>query len=61
MDQSLHPVQLSWAQLQSLYAEDRIVLSDDARQNVERAHEFLLEVVASGRTVYGVNTGFGRS
>lgn len=60
MDQSLHPGQLSWTQLQSLYAADRIVLSDDARQNVQRAHEFLLEVVASGRTVYGVNTGFGQ-
>lgn len=60
MDQSLHPGQLSWTQLQSLYAADRIVLSDDARQNVQRAHGFLLEVVASGRTVYGVNTGFGQ-
>jgi len=60
MDQSLHPGQLSWTQLQSLYAADRIVLSDDARQNVQRAHDFLLEVVASGRTVYGVNTGFGQ-
>ena len=60
MDQSLHPGQLSWTQLQTLYAADRIVLSVDARQNVQRAHDFLLEVVASGRTVYGVNTGFGQ-
>ena len=60
MDQSLHPGQLSWTQLQTLYAADRIVLSVDARANVQRAHDFLQEVVASGRTVYGVNTGFGQ-
>ena len=60
MDQSLHPGPLSWSQLNSLYRAERIVLSDAARNQVRRAHDFLQEVVASGKTVYGVNTGFGQ-
>ena len=60
MDQSLHPGPLSWSQLNSLYRAERIVLSDAARNQVQRAHDFLQEVVASGKTVYGVNTGFGQ-
>ena len=35
-------------------------MSDAAAANVVRAHDFLQEVVTSGRTVYGVNTGFGQ-
>ena len=60
MDHLLQPGQQSWSQLQALYRADRIALSESARANVERAHDFLLEVVASGKTVYGVNTGFGQ-
>ena len=59
MDHRLDPGPLSWPELQALYAADRIVLSEAARANVARAHGFLKEVVASGKTVYGVNTGFG--
>lgn len=59
MDHRLDPGPLSWDALQSLYGASRITLSDAARVNVIRAHAFLQEVVASGRTVYGVNTGFG--
>ena len=60
MHQHLAPGPLSWAELKSLYAAPRIALTDDARTNVARAHDFLQEVVTSGRTVYGVNTGFGQ-
>ena len=60
MNHRLDPGPQSWADLQSLYAADAIVLSDAAHSNVKRAHDFLMEVVASGRTVYGVNTGFGQ-
>ena len=59
MNHSLEPGPQSWTQLQSLFAAERIVLSEAARNKVSRAHEFLMEVVASGKTVYGVNTGFG--
>ncbi|MCH1581584.1 MAG: histidine ammonia-lyase [Flavobacteriales bacterium] len=60
MDHRLEPGRQSWPDLQALYAADRIALSDAARTNVARAHGFLMEVVASGQTVYGVNTGFGQ-
>lgn len=60
MNLSLEPGPQDWAHLQSLYAADRLILSDAARTNVARAHGFLMEVVASGKTVYGVNTGFGQ-
>lgn len=60
MNHRLEPGPQSWADLQSLYAVEGIVLSDAACANVKRAHDFLMEVVASGKTVYGVNTGFGQ-
>ena len=60
MDHRLDPGPQSWADLKSLYAAPRIALSDEAATNVARAHDFLQEVVASGQTVYGVNTGFGQ-
>ncbi|MDA9001935.1 histidine ammonia-lyase [bacterium] len=60
MDHRLEPGPKNWADLQAAYDADRIVLTDVARAQVARAHDFLMEVVASGRTVYGVNTGFGQ-
>ena len=60
MDHRLEPGPKNWADLQVAYNADRIVLTDVARAQVARAHDFLMEVVASGRTVYGVNTGFGQ-
>ena len=60
MDHLLHPGPQPWGQLKSLFNADRIVLSPEARGNVEQAHAFLMDVVQSGRTVYGVNTGFGQ-
>lgn len=35
-------------------------LSRDARRNIVRARECLEKLMAEGRTVYGVNTGFGK-
>ena len=60
MNHRLEPGPQSWADLQSLYAAEGIALSEAARANVKQAHDFLLKVVASGKTVYGVNTGFGQ-
>jgi histidine ammonia-lyase len=37
-----------------------LALSRDARRNVLRARECMERLVAEGRTVYGVNTGFGK-
>jgi histidine ammonia-lyase len=43
-------------------AEDReqVVLADEARVRVERARQVVQDIVMQGRTVYGVNTGFGK-
>ncbi|KAK0350758.1 hypothetical protein LTR94_027695, partial [Friedmanniomyces endolithicus] len=37
----------------------QVVLSDRARHDVERGAAMVSSIVAEGRTVYGVNTGFG--
>src|SRR5881397_3403736 len=39
---------------------ERVALSPDARERVERSRLIVEKIVAEGRTVYGVNTGFGR-
>jgi len=39
---------------------ERVVLADDARVRVERARQVVQDIVTQGRTVYGVNTGFGK-
>ena len=60
MDNLLDSSPQNWAQLKALYQAPRIFLSETAIGNVKCAYDFLLDVVASGRTVYGVNTGFGQ-
>lgn len=37
-----------------------VVLADEARARVEQSRRVVEEIVAQGRTVYGVNTGFGK-
>ncbi|HEU4836835.1 MAG TPA: aromatic amino acid lyase, partial [Pyrinomonadaceae bacterium] len=39
---------------------EQVVLADDARVRVEQAREVVQNIVNEGRTVYGVNTGFGK-
>ncbi|MCY0851118.1 MAG: histidine ammonia-lyase [Thermoplasma acidophilum] len=38
---------------------DRVSISDDTLKAVEEKHEAFLKLINSGKTVYGVNTGFG--
>src|SRR6267378_8461250 len=40
--------------------QERVTLAAEARERVERSREIVEGIVAEGRTVYGVNTGFGR-
>jgi histidine ammonia-lyase len=40
--------------------EEHLTLSAGARTRVESSREVVEKIVAEGRTVYGVNTGFGR-
>ena len=39
---------------------EQVVLADEARVRVQRAREVVKNIVNEGRTVYGVNTGFGK-
>src|SRR5688500_10687105 len=39
---------------------EQVTLSANARERVERARQVVEQIVAEGRTVYGVNTGFGK-
>jgi histidine ammonia-lyase len=39
---------------------ERVILADDARVRVEKARLVVQKIVDEGRTVYGVNTGFGK-
>jgi len=39
---------------------ERVVLGDDARMRVDQACQVVHDIVKQGRTVYGVNTGFGK-
>ncbi|HEU4435332.1 MAG TPA: histidine ammonia-lyase [Pyrinomonadaceae bacterium] len=39
---------------------EHVSLSTEARERVERARQVVEQIVAEGRTVYGVNTGFGK-
>ena len=55
----LAPGQANLADLQSAFSAEQLHVSDQGWVNVRAAYAFLLEVVDSGRTVYGVNTGFG--
>ena len=39
---------------------EQVVLAADARARVEKARQVVEDIVTQGRTVYGVNTGFGK-
>src|SRR5215203_7543668 len=39
---------------------EEVVLAAEARARVERARQVVQDIVTQGRTVYGVNTGFGK-
>jgi len=39
---------------------EQVALAAEARERVERARQVVEQIVAEGRTVYGVNTGFGK-
>jgi histidine ammonia-lyase len=39
---------------------ERVALAAEARERVERARHVVEQIVKEGRTVYGVNTGFGK-
>ena len=42
------------------YGREQVVLAEDARVRVQKACQVVQNIVDEGRTVYGVNTGFGK-
>ena len=38
---------------------EKVSLSPTAEENIERSHKSLMDLIQSGKMVYGVNTGFG--
>jgi histidine ammonia-lyase len=42
------------------YGREHVSLADEARTRVSEARSIVEKIVAEGRTVYGVNTGFGK-
>jgi len=52
---------LSLRQIDSVArADERVSLSTNARARIERSRRVVEQIISEGRTVYGVNTGFGR-
>jgi histidine ammonia-lyase len=57
----LHGQQLTLQQIADIAeGREQVVLAAEARVRVERARQVVQEIVREGRTVYGVNTGFGK-
>ncbi|MFN3945342.1 MAG: histidine ammonia-lyase [Allosphingosinicella sp.] len=56
---SLTPGTVTLADLRDVWAGAPIELAPAAWQAIDAASEAIARIVASGRTVYGVNTGFG--
>ena len=50
---------LTLAQTEAVAFGEEVSLSRDARERVERARDFVEEIVARAEVVYGINTGFG--
>ena len=58
---SLNGQKLTLKQIAGVAAgREKVSLSDEARHRAERARQVVENIVAEGRTVYGVNTGFGK-
>lgn len=56
----IQPGQFSLDQLREIYQQQvPVVLAAEAREVVEQAAETVTRIIASKRTVYGINTGFG--
>ena len=56
----LKPGQLTLSDLREAYRRHRpIELDPSAHENIHKAEQVVRNVITQGRTVYGINTGFG--
>jgi len=57
---TIHPAEMSLADLREIYqTPHQIKLSESAYPGIEQARKTVENIIADGRTVYGINTGFG--
>ena len=56
---TLRPGSVTLAELRSIWGGAPVALAGEAYGAIDAAAESIARIVASGRTVYGVNTGFG--
>ena len=57
----LNGQQLSLRQIADVaHGREQIALAAEARTRVEQSRRVVQDIVTQGRTVYGVNTGFGK-
>lgn len=57
----LNGQQLTMEQMASiLYGKQKVIISDDAKKRVEKSREAVERIVQQDKTVYGINTGFGK-
>jgi histidine ammonia-lyase len=56
---TLRPGKVSLAELRAIWAGAPVELEPDAHIRIDEAADAVARIVQSGRTVYGVNTGFG--
>jgi histidine ammonia-lyase len=56
---TLKPGAVTLAELRAIWAGAPVVLGDEAWSAIDASAESITRILASGRTVYGVNTGFG--
>lgn len=59
----MHTLTVDWLTLDSLrsiLSDGKLALSADCKARIEAAREVVEQIVASGKTVYGINTGFGK-
>ena len=58
---SLNGQRLTLSQVADVaYEREQVSLADEARERVETSRRVVEQIVSAGRTVYGVNTGFGK-
>ena len=55
----LRPGAVSFAELRAIWSGGAVELDPDAYAAIDAAAHSVARIVASGRTVYGINTGFG--
>ena len=56
----IRPGQLTLAEIRAIYHGAQVRLDDSARPAVEQSAQTVADIIAANKTVYGINTGFGR-